>query len=406
NSFRLRGPERDHFLDLLEQEADRWAARLEAAGGVPVLDTLYVGGGTPTTLEAGQLARLFGALRQRFPLAPQAEITVEANPGTLTLEKLAALREAGVNRLSLGAQVFDDGLLRRLGREHDAAASETGVALAREAGVNRLSLGAQVFDDGLLRRLGREHDAAAIETSVALAREAGIPSLNLDLIFALPGQDLRGWRATLQRALALEPDHLSCYSLIIEEGTPFYRWHQMGRLPRPDEEEELAMYQAAIDAAEGAGLAQYEISNFARPGHQSRHNLIYWRNQPYLGLGPGAHSWWEGVRRTNLGPLPAYEAALQAGRLPLEREEPISRALEMDETMFLGLRLTREGVDRAAFRARFGTEPEAVYGLAIDRLVRLGLLEADAHRIRLTRQGVPVANQVFLAFLRTVPTAV
>lgn len=367
NSFRLRGPERDHFLDLLEQEADRWAARLEAAGGVPVLDTLYVGGGTPTTLEAGQLARLFGALRQRFPLAPQAEITVEANPGTLTLEKLAALREAGVNRLSLGAQVFDD---------------------------------------GLLRRLGREHDTAAIETSVALAREAGIPSLNLDLIFALPGQDLRGWRATLQRALALEPDHLSCYSLIIEEGTPFYRWHQMGRLPRPDEEEELAMYQAAIEAAEGAGLAQYEISNFARPGHQSRHNLIYWRNQPYLGLGPGAHSWWEGVRRANLGPLPAYEAALQAGRLPLEREEPISRALEMDETMFLGLRLTREGVDRAAFRARFGTEPEAVYGLAIDRLVRLGLLEADAHRIRLTRQGVPVANQVFLAFLRTVPTAV
>jgi len=367
NSFRLRGPERDHFLDLLEQEADRWAARLEAAGGVPVLDTLYVGGGTPTTLEAGQLARLFGALRQRFPLAPQAEITVEANPGTLTLEKLAALREAGVNRLSLGAQVFDD---------------------------------------GLLRRLEREHDAAAIETSVALAREAGIPSLNLDLIFALPGQDLRGWRATLQRALALEPDHLSCYSLIIEEGTPFYRWHQMGRLPRPDEEEELAMYQAAIEAAEGAGLAQYEISNFARPGHQSRHNLIYWRNQPYLGLGPGAHSWWEGVRRANLGPLPAYEAALQAGRLPLEREEPISRALEMDETMFLGLRLTREGVDRAAFRARFGTEPEAVYGLAIDRLVRLGLLEADAHRIRLTRQGVPVANQVFLAFLRTVPTAV
>lgn len=367
NSFRLRGPERDHFLDLLEQEADRWAARLEAAGGVPVLDTLYVGGGTPTTLEAGQLARLFGALRQRFPLAPQAEITVEANPGTLTLEKLAALREAGVNRLSLGAQVFDD---------------------------------------GLLRRLGREHDAAAIETSVALAREAGIPSLNLDLIFALPGQDLRGWRATLQRALALEPDHLSCYSLIIEEGTPFYRWHQMGRLPRPDEEEELAMYQAAIEAAEGAGLAQYEISNFARPGHQSRHNLIYWRNQPYLGLGPGAHSWWEGVRRANLGPLPAYEAALQAGRLPLEREEPISRALEMDETMFLGLRLTREGVDRAAFRARFGTEPEAVHGLAIDRLVRLGLLEADAHRIRLTRQGVPVANQVFLAFLRTVPTAV
>ena len=367
NSFRLRGPERDHFLDLLEQEADRWAARLEAAGGVPVLDTLYVGGGTPTTLEAGQLARLFGALRQRFPLAPQAEITVEANPGTLTLEKLAALREAGVNRLSLGAQVFDD---------------------------------------GLLRRLGREHDAAAIETSVALAREAGIPSLNLDLIFALPGQDLRGWRATLQRALALEPDHLSCYSLIIEEGTPFYRWHQMGRLPRPDEEEELAMYQAAIEAAEGAGLAPYEISNFARPGHQSRHNLIYWRNQPYLGLGPGAHSWWEGVRRANLGPLPAYEAALQAGRLPLEREEPISRALEMDETMFLGLRLTREGVDRAAFRARFGTEPEAVYGLAIDRLVRLGLLEADAHRIRLTRQGVPVANQVFLAFLRTVPTAV
>lgn len=263
NSFRLRGPERDHFLDLLEQEADRWAARLEAAGGVPVLDTLYVGGGTPTTLEAGQLARLFGALRQRFPLAPQAEITVEANPGTLTLEKLAALREAGVNRLSLGAQVFDD---------------------------------------GLLRRLGREHDAAAIETSVALAREAGIPSLNLDLIFALPGQDLRGWRATLQRALALEPDHLSCYSLIIEEGTPFYRWHQMGRLPRPDEEEELAMYQAAIEAAEGVVLAQYEISNFARPGHQSRHNLIYWRNQPYLGLGPGAHSWWEGVRRANLGP--------------------------------------------------------------------------------------------------------
>ncbi len=207
-----------------------------------------------------------------------------------------------------------------------------------------------------------------MKPSVALAREAGIPSLNLDLIFALPGQDLRGWRATLQRALALEPDHLSCYSLIIEEGTPFYRWHQMGRLPRPDEEEELAMYQAAIEAAKGAGLAQYEISNFARPGHQSRHNLIYWRNQPV----PGPGAW--GPQLVGRGPPgePGAPACVrgrpwQAGRLPLEREEPISRALEMDETMFLGLRLTREGWTAAAFRARFGTEPEAVYGLAIDR---------------------------------------
>lgn len=367
NSFRLRGPERDRFLDHLEREADGWARRLAAAGEVPVFETVYVGGGTPTTLEPEQLARLFGMVRRSFALTAQPEITVEANPGTLSPEKLAVLREAGVTRLSLGAQVFDD---------------------------------------GLLRRLGREHDAAAIERSVVLAREAGIPSLNLDLIFALPGQSLTGWRETLRRALALEPDHLSCYSLIIEEGTPFYRWHQQGRLPRPEEDEELAMYLAAIDEAEGRGLAQYEISNFARPGHESRHNLIYWRNQPYLGLGPGAHGYWGGVRRANLGPLPAYEDALASGRLPLASEEPIGRELEMDETMLMGLRLTREGVDRHAFQSRFGTSVEAVYGQVIDELVGLGLVEANAQRLRLTRQGLPVANQVFMAFLRMVPRAV
>ncbi|HEY8532156.1 MAG TPA: oxygen-independent coproporphyrinogen III oxidase, partial [Limnochorda sp.] len=199
----------------------------------------------------------------------------------------------------------------------------------------------------------------------------------------------------------LRPDHLSCYSLIIEEGTPFYRWHQLGRLPRPDEDEELAMYFAAIDEAEARGLAQYEISNFARPGHECRHNLIYWRNGRYLGLGPGAHSYWGGVRRANVGPLAAYERALAEGRLPLAFEEPIGRELEMDETVFMGLRLTREGVDRRAFRDRFGTPVEAVYGPVIERFVGLGLLEADDTRLRLTRRGLPVANQVFMAFLRT-----
>lgn len=371
NSFRLRGPERARFLDYLEREAELWtqvlAAASPGAAARPRFDTVYVGGGTPTTLEPDQLDRLFRMVREAFTLAPGAEVTVEANPGTLNPEKLAALREAGVNRISLGAQVFDD---------------------------------------RLLARLGREHDAAAIGWSVELAREAGFASLSLDLIFALPGQSREGWRETLRRALDLEPDHLSCYSLIIEEGTPFYRWHQQGRLPSPDEEVELAMYLDAIALAEARGLDQYEISNFARPGHQCRHNLLYWRNQPYLGLGPGAHSYWGGVRRANLGPLPAYEAALDRGELPLASQEAIAVELEMDETMLMGLRLTREGVGRAAFRARFGQALDRVYGPTVRRLAELGLIEDAGDRIRLSRRGLPVANQVFMAFLREAPAAV
>lgn len=322
-----------------------------------VFDTVFIGGGTPTVLSERELAQLLEGLHRHFPLPAGLEFTVEANPGTLSPAKLETLRRGGVNRLSIGAQAYQD--------HH-------------------------------LERLGRLHRFRHVVESVREARKAGFDNINLDLMFALPHQTLAEWEETLEAALSLEPEHLSCYSLIIEEGTPFGRLWAQGLLPVVDEELEAAMFQLAMERLQAAGYRHYEVSNFARPGRECRHNLIYWTNGQWLGLGPGAHSQWKGRRFANWR-LPARYAKslLEEGSLPVETSEFLTLHVQMEDELILGLRL-REGISLSRFAARFGRTVWEVFGRALERAMGLGLLETDGDRLRLTDRGLMVANAVFV----------
>ena len=292
------------YLYALEQEAQIFLTSWPRGQEV---SSIYVGGGTPTVLVSEELEQVL-AVASAFPRASTIEWTVEANPGTLTLDKLRVLKAAGVNRLSLGVQSFDDTILTFLGRTHTGAEAKT-------AWYN--------------------------------ARQVGFDNLSLDLIYAVPGHSLTSWRQTLKEALALAPEHISTYSLMIEEGTEFGR---RGLTP-VSQELDLAQYEEAQAVLQKDGLCQYEISNFACPGFSCRHNLVYWYNEPYLGLGPSATSYLAGERRTNVRNVSEYVQCLNEGRLPVADRELAMPELARAETVILSLRL-REGLSRRRFRER------------------------------------------------------
>jgi len=328
--------------------------------GGPAVDTIFFGGGTPTAIPAVDEARLLHAVLESLPVTAGAEITTEANPGTADTSNLAVLREAGFNRISLGVQSFDAGLLKTLDRIHSA-------------------------------------DEA--KHAVRAARDAGFDNVSIDLMFALPRQTMSQWNATLDQSFALETDHISLYSLIVEEGTGFHTLYQKGRLPLPDDDVAAEMYQTAIDRAADAGFEQYEISNFARPGRRCRHNIHYWRNDPYYGFGCGAVAYRDGQRRMNVkSPARYADAALSNGNLA-ESVETLRADEAMAETMMLGLRLTEEGVDSARFASRFGCDPRDRYAGEIARFQGLGLLEPAGDNLRLTQKGVFLASEVMMAFV-------
>ena len=321
--------------------------------------TLYFGGGTPSLLSPPQVETLLTTVRRRFGLPPEAEVTLEANPGTVDPDRLRRFRDLGINRLSLGVQSAHDDELRLLGRLHTWT--------------------------------------EAVE-AVRAAREAGFDNLNLDFIYGLPGQTLDRWRATLEAALRLEPNHLSLYALTVEEGTPLADRIARGDLPPPDDDLAAEMYELAEEMLMEAGYVHYEISNWAQPSHECRHNLTYWRNEPYLGFGAGAASWWAGRRWTNVHHPAEYIARVSQGESPVDEAEPIPPQLEMGETMMMGLRLM-EGVSDARFRGSFGLGLEDVYGDELAEMQRLGLLTWDGEAARLTRRGRLLGNQVFQRFL-------
>jgi oxygen-independent coproporphyrinogen-3 oxidase len=355
----------ESYLAALLQEAALYQGLLSAdkacdqAGDKPFLESLYIGGGTPTILSARQLFLLLDSLQQTFQLAKYAEVTVEGNPGTIDENKLEALIIQGCNRLSLGVQSFKDNELRLLGRIHTR----------REA-----------------------------EDAYRLARRAGFANINLDLMYGLPYQKLCDWRKNLQMAVGMEPEHISLYQLNIEKGTPFFSWQGRGLLPEFAEEEALAMYEEAINYLTGAGYHHYEIGNFAKPAYESRHNQSYWKNREYVGLGIGASGYLKGVRYSNYNALTEYEAALAKGERPIAFTENIDPTHAMSEMMFLGLRML-DGVDKEEFFLRFGRTIIEQYGEAIDRLRRQGLLEETAQKIKLTRKGLYLANIVMLEFV-------
>ena len=342
----------DRYLDALGREIAR-------VGTPQPVETIFIGGGTPTRLDPRQLKRLLAMIRAWFPLAPGGEWTVEANPGTLDAAKVDVLASGGVNRVSLGAQSFQPDLLRALERNHGPDEVPRALDLIRPR-----------FD-----------------------------RWSFDLIFGVPGSTPAMWEADLAAALALGPDHLSCYGLVYEKGTALWKQERAGHVQPVDEEAERAMYEHTIDRLAAEGLAMYEISNFARPGHESRHNLIYWANLAYFGVGLGAARYVGGVRSSNTRDLPAYlkriEADLDATG-PTETLEPEDRARE---TAVLMLRRTVRGLERAEFARQTGFGFDDLAGAALTKHRAGGLLDDDGSRVRFTREGLFLADTVLCDLL-------
>jgi len=321
--------------------------------------TIFFGGGTPSLLTVEQITRLLDACRKAFAVDELAEITLEANPGTLSLQQLAGLRAAGISRLSIGSQSFDA---------------------------------------GLLKTLGRIHSPEEITQALLNARAAGFTSINLDFMFGLPGQTMRHWQETLDQALTLHPEHLSLYSLIIEVGTPFYTWVGEGRITPGDEDLCADMYEYADERLQAEGYENYEISNWALAGHRSRHNLTYWQNLPYLGMGAGAHSYFGGKRFCNILDPQEYIKLLKKQQLPVAESETIDRVQEMSETAFLALR-TAQGLHLPTFEERFAEPFTSFVGERLHRVEEAGLLEQDESWLRLSKRGRLLGNEVFLQLL-------
>ncbi len=323
------------------------------------LRTIFIGGGTPSILSASALTQLFVDLHTYFDVQPGAEITVEANPGTVDKEKLKVLQDAGVNRLSFGLQAMQD---------------ET------------------------LKQLGRIHTVADFLHSYHLANQCGFDNINIDLIFALPKQTLQAWQSTLTAVLALEPSHISAYNLVIEESTPFHEWWRAGKLRLPVEDTEADMFEYAIDTLTGHGYEHYEICNFARSGCSSLHNLVYWNNQAYIGLGAGACGYIDGVRYSNMREITHYTNALRQGIKPISDSECLTGRGEKAETLMLGLR-KREGISLKDYRCRFGETPEVEFGQLLEKWIELRLLKASATHLHLTTRGFFMSNELFVELL-------
>ncbi|MBN1312651.1 MAG: radical SAM family heme chaperone HemW [Anaerolineae bacterium] len=336
-------------------------------GEKPHAHTLYLGGGTPSLLTPQQVELLIAASRRHFDLPAGAEISIEANPGTVDLDKLRRLREMGVNRLSLGVQ------------------------------------SAQAAD---LKLFGRIHSFEEAIDAFKLARRAGYENISIDLIYGAPGQTLPGWRDTLKRILDWQPEHISLYSLSIEEGTPLEAQIEQGTVDVPDPDLAADMYDQAREALSKAGLQQYELSNWARSGRECRHNRQYWLNESYLGFGAGAYGTFDGLRYWNVGPVGEYIERIRQtkeSRFPpspaAEGSETVNHKMAMTETMILGLRLTGEGVYKERFARRFGRTVDQVFGDVITRLVEQELLADDGQSVRLTERAYLISNRVFVHFV-------
>ena len=355
NKVFLKGQPVDSYLQAIDLEMKMTVEPLQSKG----LQTIFVGGGTPTSLNEKQLYTFCASILENLPREMQVEFTFEANPGDLTKEKLQIMKQAGVNRLSLGVQTFNDELLKKIGRVHRAE---------------------DVF------------------TSIARAKEIGFENISIDLIFSLPGQTIADFKDTLAKAFSLDVTHYSGYSLIIEPKTVFYNLMKKGKLFTPGEDVEAEMYELLMEEMELNGFQQYEISNFAKPGFESRHNLTYWNNDPYFGFGAGSHSYVDGWRRSNAGPLKKYLDSIQKGRLPIVEEHLVTKPEQMEEEMFLGLRKTK-GVSIAKFHDKFSISPLDHFKAEIAQLEQKGWIEVAAGFIYLTKVGRLLGNEVFQSFL-------
>ena len=321
--------------------------------------TVFMGGGTPTILPPSQLKKILDTVRQGFNLTSDCEITIEANPATIKLETLQEIHAAGYNRISIGVQSFDE----------------------KE-----------------LQLLERVHNEEEIHSTVHRARSANFENLSMDLMFALPDQSTEKWQSHLKQATAKNPDHLSTYNLTIEPATAFFKLHEKGKLCLPDEDIQLEMYETTIQVLEDAGYSQYEISNFSKPGMESQHNINYWNNGEYLGVGAGASSYLNGERSKNINLPSIYIRKIETKASAVDTCERLEPLQAMGETLMLGLRLLK-GVSIDVFENRFQVSFQNVYGKAIESLLNQELITFNQNRIALSRKGLFLADSVILKFM-------
>ena len=340
----------DSYLEHLLQEFHSY--------DIQKLRTLYIGGGTPTALSASQLEVLLDGLTKNLDLSMLEELTIEANPGDLDADKIAVLQNSAVNRVSLGVQTFDDKMLKKIGRSH----TEKDIY----ENIDRLKL-------------------------------AGFDNISIDLIYALPGQTMEQVKDNVAKAIALDIPHMSLYSLILENHTVFMNRMRRGKLPLPKEELEAEMFEYIIAELERAGFVHYEISNFSKQGFESRHNLMYWDNAEYYGIGAGASGYVDGVRYKNHGPIRHYLKAVEEGSARIN-EEHLSQREQMEEEMFLGLR-KKSGISMARFEEKFERSFQGLYGQIVRDLVQQGLMQVEGDRVRMTKRGLFLGDTVAERFI-------
>ena len=340
----------DAYLEHLIQETRSYE--------IGKLRTLYIGGGTPTALSAQQLAYLLTELPKVMDLSEVEEFTIEANPGDLDPDKIAVLKDSQVNRVSLGVQTFDNKMLKKIGRSHQEQ---------------------DIYDN--IRHL----------------KQAGFDNISIDLIYALPGQTMDQVKENVAKAIDLDIPHMSLYSLILENHTVFMNRMRRGKLPLPKEELEAEMFEYIIEELEKAGFEHYEISNFSKPGFESRHNLVYWDNAEYYGLGAGASGYVDGIRYKNHGPIRHYLEAVEAGKARIT-EEHLTLEEKIEEELFLGLR-KKTGVSKARFEEKFGVSFDQRYGQVVASLTEQGLLVPDDKQVRMTKRGLFLGDTVAEKFI-------
>ncbi len=356
NKFFIQSQPVDEYLRSLENEM---ANSMEAAGH-PELKTIFIGGGTPTSLSEAQLERLLDSIHRVLkPSESLAEFAVEANPDDLSAEKLEVLKAAGVDRLSFGVQTFED---------------------------------------ELLKKIGRVHEQKDVLVSFERARNAGFDNISLDLMFGLPGQTIGHFASSLDTALALGAEHYSVYSLIVEPKTVFYNLMKKGRLHLPPQDQEAEMYELVMRKMEEAGIGQYEISNYAKKGYESKHNLTYWNNEEYFGLGAGAHGYINGERTVNAGPVKHYIDLIEQSGFPYKEKHRVTKNEQIEEEMFLGLRKTA-GVDKEHFFQKYGRTVDDLFPKVLRSLEETGLIVNTSNNVFLTHNGKMLGNEVFQAFL-------
>ncbi|HET7580874.1 MAG TPA: radical SAM family heme chaperone HemW [Bacillales bacterium] len=353
NKYFLDGQPVWDYLKALRTEMERSMAK-----DPEPLETIFVGGGTPTALDHEQMAYFLESIHS-LPKADHLEFTIEGNPGHLDREKLALMKAGGVNRLSLGVQAFDDSLLSEIGRTHKSS---------------------DVF------------------RTLELAKEVGFDNISIDLMYRLPGQSLHKLKDTLKTALSLDIQHMSIYSLQVEPRTLFYNRMKKGNLSLPGQDEEAEMYELLLDKLAEGGFRQYEISNFAKTGFESRHNQVYWENNEYFGFGAGAHGYIDGVRRVNAGWTKKYIRLIGERGDACVEEHPVARQEKMEDEMFLGLRRT-EGVSEKRFQERFGQKLDDAFSGAVRNLLDRELIRREGGRLLLTKQGLFLGNEVFQEFI-------